>query len=117
MDNMKQKTIVHNKELIRAIAEDCDYNIYEVEDVFDSMVRVFTDVLSKGNAIKLEHLFCISPKVNQPRRYCDWNTREIKISSRTVTLSIKPAKYLLHAMKPERNPESESKKSLPNDES
>lgn len=117
MDNMRQKTIIYNKELIRAIAEDCDYNIYEVEDVFDSMVRVFTDILSKGNAIKLEHLFCIAPKIVKPQKYMDIGAKEIRMSNGSIVLSIKPSEHILNAMNPERKAKIESKRALSRNES
>ena len=85
---------LNQRQLIRAVADDCDYLIYEVQDVLEGLRRVITAALSEGKEVKLEHLFTISPKVNKPRPFLNPQTGETEVSSGSVSCSVKLTQYL-----------------------
>lgn len=81
-------------ELIKEVAKQSGYNLYEVEDFVNALSRVIVENMLKGKSIKLEHLFVISPKINPPRNYMDAHAKQRKISVGSVSAKIKLATYL-----------------------
>lgn len=86
--------MISTAQLIREIADVSDYKIYEVQDIITALTAVITDNMLKGEAIKFEHLFIISPKVNAPRNYMDATALKRRVSTGSVSAKIKLAMHL-----------------------
>ena len=86
--------MISTAQLIREIANVSDYKIYEIEDIINAMTKVITTKMLEGEAIKFEHLFVISPKVNAPRNYMDATALKRRVSTGSVSAKIKLAGYL-----------------------
>jgi len=81
-------TILKGNSLTKAIAKDCGYHLYEIEDILASLVRVSTNALLKGEGVRLLHLCTLVPWANSSRRYKDINTKEMKTSISTKTIKV-----------------------------
>jgi hypothetical protein len=53
---MTKKTTITNKQLITSVAKSCKYYTYEVEDVFEHLIKVLQQELAKGNSVRLTGL-------------------------------------------------------------
>lgn len=92
MSNKNER--INQKQLIKAVADDCNYLVYEVQDVLESLRRVITAALVEGKEVKLEHLLMISPKINAPRLFLHPSTGKMETSAGSVSCSIKLSQYL-----------------------
>lgn len=68
---MNTKQTIKHQELIRLLAEDSGYKIYEVTDIFESFWRVLTRELTSGNveAIKVKNFGTVKLKKGYPRSF------------------------------------------------
>ena len=86
--------MISTAQLIREVSKESEYNIYEVEDIITALTKVIANKMLEGEAIKFEHLFIISPKVNAPRNYMDATALKLRVSTGSVSAKIKLAAYL-----------------------
>lgn len=56
---------VSRAELIKRVAEDCEYYTYEVDDVLSALSRVLLDALTKGESVLIEGIGTF--EIAQPR--------------------------------------------------
>ncbi len=68
---MNTKQTIKHQELIRLLAQDSGYKIYEVEDIFESFWRVLTKEFTSGNveAIKVKNFGTVKLKKGYPRSF------------------------------------------------
>ena len=67
---MTQETKKTNtKELTRLIADEINYNIYEVNDVLKGFTDVLQEELSKGHSVKIMGLGVFHRKDNPPKNF------------------------------------------------
>lgn len=108
----KQDQRITQKQLIRAVADDCDYLVYEVQDVLEGLRRVITAALAEGKEVRLEHLFTVSPKVNNPRPYLNPYSGVTEVSSGSVTCSVKISQYLKDYLNGKHSGETDGEKEV-----
>ena len=80
--------------MIKLIAKEINYNVYEVADVIEGLRRVTTNALCEGREVKIEHLITLIPKVNKPKNFKNLQTGLDDVSDGSVTCMVKPAQYL-----------------------
>lgn len=61
------KRRLRRNDIIRKVHEDCGYYLYEVEDVFDSLLRVIRQELEAGNEVSFDKLFHVHIEKPLPR--------------------------------------------------
>lgn len=60
---------INTKELTRLIADEIDYNLYEVSDVLKGLTDVLQEELAQGNPVKLMGIGVFSRKDNPPKNF------------------------------------------------
>lgn len=92
------KTPLQTKALINAIAEDCKYHKYEVEDILNSLVRVCTKSFIEETPVRISFLCTLVPAINEPKMCKNFHTKEVLLSKRSRTLKVIPSGYLIKQM-------------------
>ena len=86
--------IVKTKQLLALISDRTDLFQYEVEQVLLVLTNVIAEQLQQGNAVKLDSLLTISPKINKPKVFIDPRTNEQSVSKGSVGIKTKAAGWL-----------------------
>lgn len=68
------------KRLIRLVAKDSGYLIYEVEDVLESFLRIFEEAVYRGKKVQFNKFMTVSAPHNKVRPYWDAKSNSTKMS-------------------------------------
>lgn len=91
---------LQRKALHKAIAKDCGYHLYEIEDILASLVRVSTEAFLNGNSVRLLHLCTLVPWDTPKKNFYNHTTKQIELSKGSKTLKVIPALYLKKKLNP-----------------
>ena len=93
----RDKYKVRKKELIRKVAKNCDYFVYEVEDVFNALLTQIRSEILDRNSIEFEELFTV--EVSESKR--DWMNRhgEIIAAPKRKTLKVRITRTFLDELR------------------
>lgn len=93
----RDKYKVRKNELVRKVAKNCGYHIYEVEDVFHALLTQIRSEIIDGNSIEFEQLFTI--EVSDSKK--DWMNRrgEIIAVPQRRALKLRPTRTFLDELR------------------
>ena len=60
---------INTKEFTRLIADEIDYNLYEVNDVLKGLTDVLQEELAQGNSVKVMGIGTFHRKENSPKNF------------------------------------------------
>jgi len=86
--------VVKSKQLVALIADRTDLFQYEIEQAMTVLTNVIAEQLQQGNAVKLDSLLTISPKINKPKTFIDPRTNEPSFSKGSIGIKTKAAGWL-----------------------
>jgi nucleoid DNA-binding protein len=109
-----EKTKLRLKDLVRLTADECDYHIYEVEDVLSTFISVLRHELYKGNSVLIEKLCKLQIYKPKPRRLYNFKTKRLKLSPSHPKLKVTPTIGLLDYIREQEGTGLEVKKDTAN---
>jgi nucleoid DNA-binding protein len=109
-----EKTKLRLKDLIRLTAEECNYHLYEVEDVLTAFVNVLRIELYKGNSVLIEKLCKLQIYKPKPRKLYNFKTKRLKMSPSHPKLKVTPTIGLLDYIREQDDTTLEVKKGTAN---
>jgi nucleoid DNA-binding protein len=109
-----EKTKLRLKDMIRLTAEECNYHLYEVEDVLSAFVNVLRTELYKGNSVLIERLCKLEIYKPKPRKLYNFKTKRLKLSAAHPKLRVTPTIGLLDYIREQSDTLLEVKKGTGN---
>lgn len=90
---------VNQPEFIQLVSEDCDYYLYEVEDVLVSIARVINQLISEGKSVNIRNLGEFQPKLKASRAFLHPQKQVQAVSKDSVGVRFRPNANLLQSAK------------------